>query len=47
MKTPRPENRIFQGPFENDHSSAIADHVKTTDHIKWGHFGILASGKTD
>ena len=28
--------------------SAIADHVKTTGHnIKWDHFDILASGKTD
>ena len=27
---------------------AIADHVKTTGHnIKWNHFDILASGKTD
>ena len=31
-----------------DHSSAIADHVKTTGHdIKWDHFDILASRKTD
>ena len=30
------------------HSSAIADRVKTTGHdIKWDHFDILASGKTD
>ena len=28
--------------------SAIADHVKTTGHnIKWDHFDIFASGKTD
>ena len=28
--------------------NAIADHVKTTGHnIKWDHFDILASGKTD
>ena len=28
--------------------SAVADHVKTTGHnIKWDHFEILASGKTD
>jgi len=27
---------------------AIADHVKNTDqNIKWDHFEILASGKTD
>ena len=32
----------------HDHSSAIADHVKTTGHnIKWDHFDILASGKSD
>ena len=31
-----------------DHSSAIADHVETTGpYIKWDHFDILASGKTD
>ena len=30
------------------HSSAIAEHVKTTGHnIKWDHFDIIASGKTD
>ena len=30
------------------HTSAIADHVKTTGHnIKWDHFDILASSKTD
>jgi len=29
-------------------SSAIADHVKNTGHnIKWDHFDISASGKTD
>ena len=34
--------------LKHDHSSAIADHVKTTGHnIKWDHFDILASGKTD
>ena len=38
--------------LKNDHTSqltsAIADHVKTTGHnIKWDHFDILASGKTD
>ena len=28
--------------------SAIADHVTTTGHdIKWDHFEILATGKTD
>ena len=29
-------------------TSAIADHVKTTGHnIKWDHFDILVSGKTE
>ena len=32
----------------SDHSSAIVDHVKTTGHnVKWDHFDILASRKTD
>ena len=34
--------------LNNDHTSAIADHVKTTGHnIKWDHFEILTSCKTD
>ena len=38
----------FKALPKSDHSSAIADHVKTTGHnIKWDHFDILASGKTD
>ena len=38
----------FKALSKSDHSSAIADHVKTTGHdIKWDHFDILASGKTD
>ena len=38
----------FKALVKNDHTSAIADHVKTTGHnIKWDHFDILASGKTD
>ena len=38
----------FKALAKNDHTSAIADHVKTTGHnIKWDHFDILASGKTD
>ena len=38
----------FKAVAKSDHSSAIADHVKTTGHdIKWDHFDILASGKTD
>ena len=33
---------------KHDHSSAIADNVKTTGHnIKWNDCDILASGKTD
>ena len=38
----------FKALSKHDHSSAIADHVKTTGHnINWDHFDILASGKTD
>ena len=38
----------FKALLKHDHSSAIADHVKTTGHnIKWDHFDILASGKID
>ena len=38
----------FKSLTENDHSSAIADHITATGHnIKWDHFEILASGKTD
>ena len=29
------------------HKSAIADRIKATGHIKWDHFEILASRKTD
>ena len=33
---------------KHDHSSAVADHVKTTGrNIKWDDFDILAFGKTD
>ena len=33
---------------ENDHVSAVADHVISTGHnIKWDHLEILASGKSD
>ena len=32
----------------NCHESAIADHVILTNHrIKWDHFEILASGRSD
>ena len=38
----------FKALLKHDHSSTIADHVKTTGHnIKWDHFDTLASGKTD
>ena len=38
----------FKSLTKNDHSSAIADHITATGHnIKWDHFEILASGKTD
>ena len=33
---------------KNDSKSAIVDHAKTTGHnIKWDHFDILASGRSD
>ena len=38
----------FKALAKNDSTSAIADHVKTTGpNIKWYHFYILASGKSD
>ena len=38
----------FKVLTKNDPTSAIADHIKATGHnIKWDHFDILASGKTD
>ena len=37
----------FKALSKHDHSSAIADHVKTTGrNIKWDDFDILAFGKT-
>ena len=46
--TSRPETEHFKALPISYHSSAIADHVKATGHnIKWDHFDILASGKTD
>jgi len=42
------KTKHFKAPAKSDHSSASADHVKTTGHnIKWVHFDISASGKTD
>ena len=38
----------FRALTKNDSTSAIADHIRATGHnIKWDHFDILASGKTD
>ena len=39
----------FKALTKSDHLSAIANHIITTGHIniKWDHFDILASGKTD
>ena len=38
----------FKALAKNDHTSASAGHVNTTGHnIKWDHFDILASEKTD
>ena len=38
----------FKSLMKIDHSSAFADYISATGHnIKWDHFEILASGKTD
>ena len=38
----------FRALTKNDSTSAIADHIRATGHnIKWDHFDVLASGKTD
>ena len=38
----------FRALTKNDPTSAIVDHIRATGHnIKWDHFDILASGKTD
>ena len=38
----------FKALSKSDHTSAIADHIITAGHdIKWDHFDILVSGKTD
>ena len=42
------KTKHFKAIAKNDHTTAIADHVKTTGHnIKWDHFEILGSCKTD
>ena len=41
-------NIHFQKWNKDRSTSAIADHIRATGHnIKWDHFEILASGKTD
>ena len=48
VKPSTAEPNIFKALAKNDNTSAIDDHVKATGHnIKWGHFDILAKGKTD
>ena len=38
----------FKALTSNSHSSAIADHMTQTGHkIKWDHFDILATGRSD
>ena len=38
----------FKFITSSNHSSAIADHVASTGHnMKWGHFEILARGRSD
>ena len=38
----------FKALTTNCHESAIADHVFLTNHIiKWDHFEILATGRSD
>ena len=38
----------FKTLTSNSHSSAIADHMTRTDHrIKWDHFDIFVTGRSD
>ena len=38
----------FKALTQVGHASAVADHTISTGHnIKWGHFEILATGKSD
>ena len=42
------KTKHFKALAKQEHTSGIADRIKATGHnIKWDHFGILASGKTD
>ena len=38
----------FKALTQHCHASALADHVTSTGHnIKWDHFEIIATGKSD
>ena len=38
----------FKRKVKDCHTSAIADHITSTGHnIKWDHFDILATGRSD
>ena len=40
--------RHFKALTQDCHASALADHVISTGHnIKWDHFEIIATGKSD
>jgi len=42
------ESFDFKALTKSSHSSAIADHIISTGHnIKWDHFEILATGRSD
>ena len=43
------KSELFKALRGNENTSAITDHVKVTagHNIKWDHFEILASGRTD
>jgi hypothetical protein len=49
LKKPKQPDQIkFNALVKRDLSSAIAEHVRATGHnIKWDHFDILGSGKSD
>ena len=39
---------MFKALTQVGHASAVADHIISTGHnIKWDHFEILATGKSD
>ena len=37
----------FKALTQIGHASAVADHISTGHNMKWDHFEILASGKSD